>query len=81
LYEYFDDFIITYLDDILIDTDKGREHYLRQVRKVLKKLEEKAFKINIKKIKIVVSEVKFLDVIINREGICINPDKIKVVKA
>jgi RNase H-like domain found in reverse transcriptase/Reverse transcriptase (RNA-dependent DNA polymerase) len=81
LHDYFDDFVIAYLDDILISTDKGREHYLRQVRKVLKKLEEKGFKINIKKMKITVSEVKFLGIVINHKGIRINPDKIKAVKA
>jgi hypothetical protein len=48
---------------------------------VLKKLEEKGFKINIKKMKIVVSEVKFLSAVINWKGIYIDPDQIKVVKA
>jgi Reverse transcriptase (RNA-dependent DNA polymerase) len=81
LYEYLDDFIIAYLDDILISTDKGREYYLRQVRKVLKKLEEKGFKINIKKMKIAVSKVEFLGVVINHEGIQMDPDKIKAIKA
>jgi hypothetical protein len=69
LHEYLDDFVITYLDNILIDTNKGREHYLRQVKKVLKKLEEKSFKINVKKMKIAVSEVEFLGAVINCEGI------------
>jgi hypothetical protein len=68
------------LDDILIDIDKGREYYLRQVRKVLKKLKEKGFKINIKKTKIAVSKVEFLGAVINHEGIQIDPDKIKAVK-
>jgi ribosome-interacting GTPase 1 len=80
LHEYLDDFIIAYLDNILISTDKGQEHYLRQVRKVLKKLEEKSFKINMKKMKIVVLEVEFLGVVINHKGIRIDPDKIKAVK-
>jgi hypothetical protein len=46
----------------------------------LKKLEEKYFKINMKKTKIAILEVKFLGAVINYEGICMNPDKIKVVK-
>jgi Reverse transcriptase (RNA-dependent DNA polymerase) len=79
-HKYLDDFIITYLDDILIDIDKGRKHHLRQVRKVLKKLEEKSFKINMIKMKIVVSEVKFLGAVINYKGICMDSDKIKAVK-
>jgi hypothetical protein len=47
---------------------------------VLKKLEEKGFKINMKKTKIAVLEVEFLGAVINREGIRMNPDKIKAVK-
>jgi Reverse transcriptase (RNA-dependent DNA polymerase) len=39
LHEYLDDFVIAYLDDIMISIDKGREHHLRQIRKVLKKFE------------------------------------------
>jgi Reverse transcriptase (RNA-dependent DNA polymerase) len=81
LHEYLDNFVIAYLDDILIDTDKGQEHYLRQVRKVLNKLEERGFKINMKKMKIIVSEVEFLGTVINHKEIWINSDKIKVVKA
>jgi hypothetical protein len=54
---------------------------LRQVRKVLKKLKEKDFKINMKKTKIIVSEVEFLSIVINQKGIYIDSDKIKVVKA
>jgi Reverse transcriptase (RNA-dependent DNA polymerase) len=80
LHEYLDDFVIAYLDDILISTDKGREYYLRQVRKVLKKLEEKGFKINMKKTKIAVPEVEFLGAVINRKGIRMDPNKIKAVK-
>jgi Reverse transcriptase (RNA-dependent DNA polymerase) len=80
LHEYLDDFVITYLDDILISTNKGREHHLRQARKVLKKLEEKGFKINMQKTKTAVSEVEFLGTVINHEGIRMDPDKIKAVK-
>jgi hypothetical protein len=48
---------------------------------VLKKLKEKGFKINIKKIKIIVSEVKFLGMVINYKEIHMDSDKIKIVKA
>jgi arginyl-tRNA synthetase len=81
LYKYLDDFIITYLDDILIDIDKRQNYHLKQVRKVLKKLKEKSFKINIKKMKIAVLEVEFLGVVINHEGIRMDFNKIKTVKA
>jgi hypothetical protein len=47
---------------------------------VLKKLEEKGFKINMKKMKIAVSEVKFLGVVIDHEEIHMDFNKIKVVK-
>jgi Reverse transcriptase (RNA-dependent DNA polymerase) len=80
LHEYFDDFIITYLNDILINTNKGQEYHLRQVRKVLRKLKERGFKINIKKTKIAMLEVKFLGAMINCEGICMDLNKIKTVK-
>jgi hypothetical protein len=48
---------------------------------VLKKLEEKSFKINMKKMKIAILEVKFLGAFINCEGIQMDSNKIKVVKA
>jgi hypothetical protein len=49
-------------------------------RKVLKKLEEKDFKINIKKTKITVLKIEFLSVIINCKEIYIDSNKIKVIK-
>jgi hypothetical protein len=47
---------------------------------VLKKLKEKDFKVNIKKMKITVSEVEFLGTVINYKEIHMDLDKIKVVK-
>jgi hypothetical protein len=47
---------------------------------VLKKLEEKGFKINMKKTKVAVPEVEFLGTVINYEGIQMDPNKIKMVK-
>ena len=45
LREYLDDFVVTYLDDILIYTKGTLVEHQEQVRKVLRKLQEKEMRL------------------------------------
>jgi Reverse transcriptase (RNA-dependent DNA polymerase) len=78
LREYLDDFIITYLDDILIYS-KSKKKYTGHVIKVLKALEKIGLKINGKKSIFHQTEVEFLGYILTTTGVKMNPEKVKAV--
>ena len=66
--KYFDKFVITYLDDILIYSDTLKKHQ-QHVPKVLEKLSEKTLYIKKEKSRFEVQEVEFLEYIIQPEQI------------
>jgi len=68
LREYLDDFVITYLDDILIYSDDLKIHR-SHVHKVLEKLNERALYVKRSKSKFEAKEIEFLDYIIQSEQI------------
>jgi len=68
LREYLDDFVITYLDDILIYSD-DLEMHCSHMHKVLRKLNERALYVKKSKSKFKAKEIKFLDYIIQSEQI------------
>jgi hypothetical protein len=78
LKEYLDDFVLAYLDDILIYS-KNLEDYKEQVKKVLKALEEKDLQVKLDKYTFWATEVEYLGFIVSTEGIRINPDKVKAI--
>jgi Reverse transcriptase (RNA-dependent DNA polymerase) len=78
LKEYLDDFIVIYLDDILIYS-KNKKKHTEHVIKVLEALKRTKFKINGEKSTFHQTEVKFLEYILTTTGIKMNPEKIKVV--
>jgi methyl coenzyme M reductase subunit D len=79
LYEYLDDFIIVYLDNILIFSKGLREDYIEKVKKVLQKLMPYDRLLKLKKCEFFKKKVAFLDYIIIIEGIRIDPEKIKAI--
>jgi len=68
LREYLDDFVITYLDDILIYSD-DLEMHRSHVHKVLEKLNKRALYVKRSKSKFKAKEIEFLDYIIWSEQI------------
>ena len=68
LREYLDDFMITYLDDILIYSD-DLEMHCSHVHKVLRKLSERVLYVKKSKSKFKAKEIKFLDYVIQPEQI------------
>src|SRR6266542_1340595 len=76
LKEYIDEFVIVYIDDLLIYS-KTFEEYLEHIRKVFKKLQEANLMMKLKKCKFCMPNVEFLGHIIGREKIQPDPSKIE----
>ena len=79
LWEYLNWFCIAYLDNILIYSRNLREHK-KHVRSVLAKLQEFSIQADINKCKFHVTETKYLSLIISKDGIKIDPAKVKTIK-
>ena len=78
LRDYLDIFYTTYLDNILIYS-KTRSKYIEYVYLVLEKLREAGLYTKFQKYKFLVSETKFLDIIIGRDRIRIDPKKVRMI--
>jgi len=79
LREYLDDFVITYLDDILIYSD-DLEMHCSHVHKILRKLNERALYVKKSKSKFKAKKIKFLNYIIQSEQIEKNSKKTDAVR-
>jgi len=79
LREYLDDFVITYLDDILIYSDDLKMHR-SHVHKVLEKLNKRALYVKKSKSRFETKEIKFLDYVIQSEQIKKNSEKTNAVR-
>jgi hypothetical protein len=79
LYEYLDDFVIVYLDDILIFSKGSKEDHIEKVKKVLRKLTPYDRLLKLKKCEFFKKEVAFLGHIVTTEGIRMDPEKIKAI--
>jgi len=79
LREYLNDFVITYLDDILIYSD-DLEMHCSHVHKVLRKLNERALYVKKSKSRFKTKKIKFLDYVIQSEQIEKNSEKTDTVR-
>ncbi len=79
LREYLDDFVITYLNDILIYSD-DLEMHCSHVHKVLRKLNERALYVKKSKSKFETKKIKFLDYVIWPEQIKKDSEKTNTVR-
>ncbi|CAI7856914.1 unnamed protein product [Closterium sp. NIES-54] len=70
--------VIVYLDDILIFS-KTREHHLRDLDTVFKRLQENRLITKGSKCKFFKQELEFLGHVVSRDGIKIDPAKIKTI--
>ena len=78
LHKYLDDFVVVFIDDILIYSKTEGEHE-RHLRLVLETLIENQFFAKLKKCEFWIFEVGLLGHVINQEGILVNPSKISTV--
>ena len=76
LSDYLDDFVISYIDDILIYSKSLEEHHIH-VKNFLKKLLENNLYVKLEKCEFDVSETAFHGYILSKDGLKVNPNKIK----
>jgi hypothetical protein len=74
----YDDFVVVFIDDILIFSKTEEEHE-RHLSMVLETLRKNKFYAKLKKCEFWLAEVAFLGHVINREGICVDPNKVSTV--
>jgi len=75
LHEYLDDFVVVFLDDILIYSKSEEEHELH-LSLVLDALRKNQFYGKLKKCAFWLSEVAFLGHVINQHGISVDPKNV-----
>ena len=78
LYNHLNEFVITYLDNILIYSE-NEENHEKHVKKILKKLQEKKLYLKSEKCEFHKQQVKYLEHIITTEELEMNSEKIKVM--
>src|SRR6266498_3819471 len=78
LHDYLNDFVVVYLDDILICSDTFKEH-LAHLRKVFIKLQEANLVIKLKKCKFGQRKIKFLGHTIRIDELRIDPENIEKI--
>jgi hypothetical protein len=78
LMNYLNEFVIIYLDDIIVYNNSKKKH-IQHVRKILQRLREASIQIDVDKCEFHIIETKFLEMIIDRDDIKINLEKIKAI--
>jgi hypothetical protein len=76
--EWLDDFVVVYIDDILISSGSLEEH-VEHLRKVFQRLKENKLYVKLKKCKFGVTEVDFLGHRITQEGLKMDDHKVKAI--
>ena len=76
--EYLNKFYAVYIDDILIFS-LIREEYIKHVKAILSKLQEAGLQVDIRKSEFFVEKTKFLGLIISKNSLQIDLEKIKVI--
>ena len=76
--EYLDEFIIAYLDNIIIYFNSKEEHF-QYIKWVLQRLADKKMLVAIKKYKFYIIKTEFYRFIIKLRKLSIDPKKIKAI--
>jgi RNase H-like domain found in reverse transcriptase/Reverse transcriptase (RNA-dependent DNA polymerase)/Integrase zinc binding domain len=79
LREHLDDFVVAYLDDVMVFSKTYEEH-VRHVRIVLKLLKQKNLPVKLSKCEFHKNSISFLGYIVSNEGLRPDPQKIKAVE-
>ena len=78
LREYLNEFIIAYLNNIIIYSNNKKEHF-QYIKQVLQKLINKKMLVAIKKYKFYITKTEFYKFIIKLKKLSIDPKKIKAI--
>ena len=76
---YLDQFVIVFIDDILIYSKSKAEHE-QHLRTILELLKEEKLYAKFSKCEFWLKEVQFLGNVVNNEGIHVDPAKIEAIK-
>ncbi|XP_073057343.1 uncharacterized mitochondrial protein AtMg00860-like [Primulina eburnea] len=76
---YLDQFIIVFIDDILIDS-KNRDEHSRPLRTALQVLQDRKLYAKFRKCEFWLDRVTFLGLIISNRGVEVDPSKVEAVK-
>ena len=77
-YDCIDVFMVVYMDDLLIFSTNAEEHF-SHLEIVLSRLQVEELYVSPKKCVLLTEETEFLGMIVGKEGIRVNPEKIEVV--
>src|SRR5438876_6024293 len=78
LYNHLNEFVIAYLNDILIYSENEEDHK-KHVKKILRRLQEKKFYLKSEKYKFHKQQVEYLEYIVTIKKLEMNSEKIKVM--
>jgi hypothetical protein len=78
LMNYLNKFVIGYVNDIIVYSNNKKKH-IQHVRKILQKLREANIQVNFNKCEYHIIETKFLEMIMRRDEIKMNFEKIKTI--
>jgi hypothetical protein len=78
--EFLFDWLLIYFDDLLIHSTTFEEH-LRQLDKVLQRLEETGLKVNLEKCQMFQEQVSYLGHTISAKGVSCQEDKVSAVQS
>ncbi len=78
LMNYLNEFVVTYLDDIIVYNNNKKKH-IQHVRKILQRLREANIQADVNKCEFHIIETKFLSMIMSRDEIKMNFEKIKAI--
>jgi DNA polymerase III gamma/tau subunit len=75
---YLNKFVIAYLDDMIVYSNNKKKH-VQHIRKILQQLRETNIQADVDKCEFHTIETKFLDMIVERDEIKMNLEKIKAI--
>jgi hypothetical protein len=75
---YLDDFVVAYLDDIIVYSNTKKDH-IEHVKKILQRLREADIQVDVDKCEFHITEIKFLEMIVKRDGIKMNLEKVRAI--
>jgi hypothetical protein len=78
LMNYLDEFVVAYLNDIIVYSNSKKKH-IQHVRKILQRLREANIQADVDKCEFHITETKFLEMIVDRDDIKMNFEKIKTI--
>jgi hypothetical protein len=78
LMNYLDDFVITYLNDIIMYNNTKKNH-IQHIRKILQRLRKTDIQVDVNKCEFHITKTKFLEMIVERDDIKMNLEKVKVI--